>query len=63
VVNIAIGASSKDQSQGKRNDNQEEKNLDQRCYVFEPGEDRVWEEEDDEASEHEDTDYKRVSFI
>lgn len=63
MVNRTIRASSKDQSQGKRNDNQEEEDLDQRCYIFEPGEDSVWEEEDDEASEHENTDYRRVRLM
>jgi hypothetical protein len=62
MVNRAIRARSKDQSQGKRNDNQEEEDLNQRCYIFEPGEDRVWEEEDNEASEHEDADYVKVRF-
>lgn len=57
-MNITVRTSSKNQSQGESNDNQEEENLDQRCYIFKPGEYGVREEKDDETGEHEDADYK-----
>lgn len=47
IVDGSVGASSGDESDSEEDDDEEEEDLDDGCYVFEPGKNLVRESEDD----------------